>query len=84
MISKNACLMGLFIAFGSSAIALPALADLIVCRDGEKECRVIVILPDAKDEYVPPNNGGPDSEHGAGTRYQKGSEKPRHRGSGRN
>ncbi len=24
--------------------------------------------PDLKDTYIPPNNGGPDSQHGSGTR----------------
>jgi hypothetical protein len=69
------------IALNLLMVATPVRANIIVCKDGEQPCKIIITLPDVifeckpgltelPSDYSPPNCGGPDTGgHGSGTRF---------------
>lgn len=43
-------------------------ADVLSVTASDRSTSLSVSSQDSKDIYIPPNHGGPDSQHGSGTR----------------
>ena len=43
-------------------------ADMLSITASDRSTSLSITSQDSKDIYVPPNYGGPDSQHGSGTR----------------